>query len=148
MGQAHPPSASPTPQESVPCWRLPRVRREHRPEGHAGSTSTAQGAPEHPQPHPNRGLDLHDGPLGHRETGFVAAAWIIGLITQTLLLAPSGSVQTDRAANVGRPDRSGADQIDVEHQATDLAVGGSNPSGAPFGVPPLSWRGEGTGGFW
>jgi hypothetical protein len=29
---------------------------------------------------------------------------------------------------VSRPDRSGADQIDVEHQATELAVGGSNPS--------------------
>jgi hypothetical protein len=26
---------------------------------------------------------------------------------------------------VSRPDRSGADQIDVEHQPTDLAVGGS-----------------------
>jgi hypothetical protein len=29
---------------------------------------------------------------------------------------------------VSRPDPSGADQSDAEHQATDLAVGGSNPS--------------------
>jgi hypothetical protein len=29
---------------------------------------------------------------------------------------------------VSRLDPSGADQIDAEHQATDLAVGGSNPS--------------------
>jgi hypothetical protein len=32
---------------------------------------------------------------------------------------------------VSRPDRSGADQIDAEHQATDLAVGVRNPRGAP-----------------
>src|SRR4029453_19412038 len=97
MGQAHPPSASPTPQESVPCWRLPGVRRERRLEGHAGSTSTAQGAPEHPQPHPNQGLDLYYGPLGHRETGFVAAALIIRLIIRTIQRDPSGSDQTDDA---------------------------------------------------
>src|SRR4029450_3209903 len=40
----------------------------------------------------------------------------------------SGSVWIDGALNVSRPDRSGADQIDAEHQATELAVGGSYPS--------------------
>ena len=53
---------------------------------------------------------------------------IIRLIIQTIRRDPTGSVWTDRGPNVSRPDRSGADQIDAEHQATDLAVGGSNPS--------------------
>jgi hypothetical protein len=53
---------------------------------------------------------------------------IIRLIIQTIRRDPSGSVWTDEASNVSRPDRSGADQIDADHQATDLAVGGSNPS--------------------
>jgi hypothetical protein len=48
---------------------------------------------------------------------------IIRLIIQTLRLEPSGAVWTDDASNVSRPDPSGADQIDAEHQATDLAVG-------------------------
>jgi hypothetical protein len=34
-----------------------------------------------------------------------------------------------RASDVSRPDRSGADQIDAEHQATDLAVGVRIPRG-------------------
>src|SRR5215207_943607 len=39
---------------------------------------------------------------------------------------PTGPVWTDKASDVSRPDRSGADQIDVEHQPRDLAiVGGS-----------------------
>jgi hypothetical protein len=50
------------------------------------------------------------------------------LIIRTIGRDPSGSVQIDEASNVSRPDRSGADQSDVEHQDTDLAVGGSNPS--------------------
>jgi hypothetical protein len=45
------------------------------------------------------------------------------MIIQTILLDPSGAVWTDEASNVSRPDPSGADQIDAEHQATDLAVG-------------------------
>jgi hypothetical protein len=48
---------------------------------------------------------------------------IIRLIIQTIRRDPSGSVWTDEAPDVSRPDRSGADQIDAEHQATDLAVG-------------------------
>ena len=50
------------------------------------------------------------------------------LIIQTIRRDPSGAVWTDGAFEVSRPDRSGADQIDAERQATDLAVGGSNPS--------------------
>jgi hypothetical protein len=45
------------------------------------------------------------------------------LIIQTIRLDPSGAVWTDEAVNVSRPDPSGADQIDAEHRATDLAVG-------------------------
>jgi hypothetical protein len=47
---------------------------------------------------------------------------IIRLIIQTIRLDPSGAIWTDEAPNVSSLDRSGADQIDVEHQATDLAV--------------------------
>jgi hypothetical protein len=53
---------------------------------------------------------------------------IIRLIIQTIRRDPTGSVWIDEASNVSRPDPTGADQIDAEHQATDLAVGGSNPS--------------------
>ena len=52
---------------------------------------------------------------------------IIRLIIQTIRRDPSGADQIDDPSNLSRPDRSGADQIDAEHQATDLAVGGSNP---------------------
>jgi hypothetical protein len=47
---------------------------------------------------------------------------IIRLIIQTIPRDPSRSVQIDDASNVSRPDPSGADQIDAEHQATDLAI--------------------------
>jgi hypothetical protein len=46
---------------------------------------------------------------------------IIRLIIQTIRPDPSGSVQTDDPSNLSSPDPSGADQIDAEHQATDLA---------------------------
>jgi hypothetical protein len=50
------------------------------------------------------------------------------LIIQTIGLDPSAAVWTDDRSIVSSADPPGADQIDVEHQATDLAVGGSNPS--------------------
>jgi hypothetical protein len=53
---------------------------------------------------------------------------ILRLIIQTIRQDRSGSNQIDDLSNVSRLDPSGADQIDAEHQATDLAVGGSNPS--------------------
>jgi hypothetical protein len=53
---------------------------------------------------------------------------IIRLIIQTIRRDLSGADQIDEALDVSRPDPSGADQIDAEHQATDLVVGGSNPS--------------------
>jgi hypothetical protein len=53
---------------------------------------------------------------------------IIRLIIQTIRRDRSGAVWTDEAPNLSSPDPSGADQIDAEHQATDLKVGGSNPS--------------------
>jgi hypothetical protein len=50
------------------------------------------------------------------------------MIIQTIRRDPSRSIWTDGPSNVSRLDPSGADQIDAEHQPTDLAVGGSNPS--------------------
>jgi len=38
------------------------------------------------------------------------------------------AVWTESASNLSSLDPSGADQTDAEHQATDLAVGGSSPS--------------------
>ena len=75
-----------------------------------------------------------DGPL----VGRVAAdrGWllshrlIIRLIIQAIRRDPTESVWTDEASNLSRPDRSGSDQIDVEHQATDLAVGVRIPRAA------------------
>jgi hypothetical protein len=48
---------------------------------------------------------------------------IIRVIIQTIRRDRSGSDQIDDLSNVSRPDPSGADQIDVEHQATDLVRG-------------------------
>jgi hypothetical protein len=47
---------------------------------------------------------------------------IISLIIQTIRRDRYGHVGIDEASNVGRPDPSGADQIDAEHQPTDLVV--------------------------
>jgi hypothetical protein len=57
---------------------------------------------------------------------------IIPMIIQTIPLDPSGAVWTDAASNVSRPDPFGADQIDVEHQATDLAVGFESLAARPM----------------
>jgi hypothetical protein len=51
---------------------------------------------------------------------------IIRLIIQTIRRDRTRSDGIDEAPNVSRPDPSGADQIDAEHQATDLAVCDSN----------------------
>ena len=59
--------------------------------------------------------------------GAASHGLIIRLIIQTIRQDPSGAVWTDEALNVSRPDPSGADQIDAEHQATDLAVRGLDP---------------------
>ena len=44
------------------------------------------------------------------------------LIIRTIRQHPSGSVWIDGPSNVSRPDRSGADQIDAQHQPTDLVA--------------------------
>jgi hypothetical protein len=49
---------------------------------------------------------------------------IIGLIIQTIRRDRSESIQIDEAPNLSRPFPSGADQIDAEHQATDLVFSG------------------------
>jgi hypothetical protein len=48
------------------------------------------------------------------------ACLIIGLIIQTIRRDRSGSVWIDGPSNLSRPDPPGPDQIDAEHQATDL----------------------------
>jgi hypothetical protein len=42
------------------------------------------------------------------------------LIIQTIRRDRSRSIWIDQASNLSSPDPSGADQIDAEHQATDL----------------------------
>jgi len=49
------------------------------------------------------------------------------LIIHTIRRNPSGPVWIDDPSNVSRPVPSGADQIDAEHQATDLVVWASDP---------------------
>jgi hypothetical protein len=63
----------------------------------------------------------------------IAAYLILRLIIQTIRQDPSGSVWSGEASNLSRPDPSGTDQTDAEHQATELALRcGSyqTPSGA------------------
>ena len=55
-----------------------------------------------------------------------APAGLPCLIIQTIRRDPSRSVWTDDPSNVSSPDPSGANQIDAEHQAADLAVGPSS----------------------
>jgi hypothetical protein len=52
----------------------------------------------------------------------VGCALIIPMIIQATLLDPSGAVWTDEAANVSRPDPSGAVQVDAEHPACNRKV--------------------------
>jgi hypothetical protein len=54
--------------------------------------------------------------------GLVVAGLIIRLIIQTIRRDPSGSDAIDEAPNLSSPDPTGADQIDAEHQATDLVI--------------------------
>ncbi len=56
--------------------------------------------------------------------GAASHGLIIPLIIQTFRLDPSGPVWIDSPSHLSRLDPSGADQIDAEHQATDLAVVG------------------------
>jgi hypothetical protein len=88
------------------------------------SRSPCQGRP----PHGTSGARSNSGCRGPGDGGLCVSCLIIRLIIQTIRRDPSRSDQIDEASNVIRPDRSRADQIDAEHQATDLAVGGSNPS--------------------
>jgi hypothetical protein len=49
-------------------------------------------------------------------------ALVFPLVIRTIPQDQSRSVWIDEAPNVSRADPSGADQIDAEHQATDLAL--------------------------
>jgi hypothetical protein len=64
------------------------------------------------------------------------------LIIQTILLDPSGSVWTDEALNVSRPDPSGADQIDAEHPSRNRKVVGSNPTSGSQRSRSAAWFAE------
>ena len=50
------------------------------------------------------------------------------MIIHTILLHPSGAVWTDEAANMRRPDPSGAIQVDAEHPTRNPKVVGTNPT--------------------
>jgi hypothetical protein len=54
--------------------------------------------------------------------GAASHGLIIRLIIRRIRLDRTRSVWTDEASDVSSPDPSGADQIDAEHQATDLVV--------------------------
>jgi hypothetical protein len=70
--------------------------------------------------------------------GAASHGLIIRLFIQTIRRDRSGSVWTDGPSNVSRPDPSGADQIDAEHQATDLVLRWSVSSAVRvLPVPPL-----------
>ena len=94
----------------LPSARIPRpTTNEHRP-----------------APKSSYLLKTRQPVAGHPvELETVCLSW---LIIQTIRRDPSGSVWIDEASDVRRPDRSEANQIDAEHQPSDLAVGGSNPS--------------------
>jgi hypothetical protein len=68
-----------------------------------------------------------------------AGSAIIGLIIQTIRRVPSRSGGTDEAPDPSSPDPSGADQSGAEHQATDLAVGGLNPSRRARSLRSAAW---------
>jgi hypothetical protein len=73
-------------------------------------------------------LDPCRGRLVPRSTEAQRSGLVISLVIRTIRRVPSGPDWIDGPPNVSRADPSGADQIDAEHQATDLAVGGSNRS--------------------
>jgi hypothetical protein len=54
--------------------------------------------------------------------GAASQGLVIPLVIRTIRRDPSGSVWTDEALNLSRPGPSGADQVDAEHQATDLVL--------------------------
>jgi hypothetical protein len=58
----------------------------------------------------------------------IGCALIIPMIIQTILLYPSGSVWTDEASSVSRPDPAGAIQTDAEHPTRNRKVEGPGPA--------------------
>ena len=78
------------------------------------------------------------------------------MIIQTIQQHPSRAVWIDDPSDVSRPDPSGADQSDAEHQATDLAVGEFESlaartalSSAGLPSPPPAFNNEtSTDGYW
>src|SRR4030095_9995191 len=55
------------------------------------------------------------------------------------------AVWLDSTPDLSCTNSTQANCVDVEHQPTDLAVGGSNPSRRAIRFPPVSWRGSGPG---
>jgi hypothetical protein len=65
---------------------------------------------------------------------------IIHLIIQTIRRDPSGPNGIDEAPNVSRSDPSGADQVDAEHQPTDLMVAFSSAGCLWSGIASLPFE--------
>src|SRR5215211_56853 len=95
----------------------------HRPGSATACPASPPGCSQPPRQPPGaqpRDPERRPHGLARRVSGLPCL--IIRLIIQTIRRDPAGSVWTDEAPNVSRPDPTGADQIDAEHQATDLAV--------------------------
>jgi hypothetical protein len=60
--------------------------------------------------------------LSSASSGGPSMSLIIPLIIRTIRRDPSASVWIEGPSQLSRSDPSGSDQIDAEHQATDLAV--------------------------
>jgi hypothetical protein len=69
--------------------------------------------------------------------GAASHGLIIPLIIQTIRRVPSRSDAIDAPPNLSRADPSEPDQIDAEHQATDLAVASNGPRCASL-LDPVS----------
>jgi len=95
--------------------------------------------------HPDGGGD--DQPRGPRAAGSLT----VGRPTDGLMSVPVSVHQPipdrtlatwlDSAPDLSSADSTQAHCLDGDHQPTDLAVGGSNPSRRAIRVPPVSWRG-------
>jgi len=108
-------------------------RRNARP-GSSGSASSARyqgGVPQAALWSWDRHGQTPDPVLARLGSSSCLTCLIIRLIIQTIRQDPSVSVWIDGPSNLSRADRSGSDQIDAEHKATDLAVGVRIPRGAP-----------------
>ncbi len=75
--------------------------------------------------HQTKGLvpDPLTGSLDPKAWWVTARSLVTPVVIQTIRRDPSGSVWIDRAPNLSSTETPRADQVDAEHQATDLVIG-------------------------